>query len=90
MWFVTMDKLIEHILENTPPTKREDIMFRLFPVNVNNKPDVKHVFDPDSTAEREDNYSGDWYEFKEIDHGRWILRGKISISIRFKLELYYV
>lgn len=72
MWFVTSDKLIEHVYENTPPNRRQDLEFNLYPVNVVNKPELKKCHDPSST--REDNYAGDWYDFKEIDYGRWILR----------------
>ncbi|KAK5638441.1 hypothetical protein RI129_012736 [Pyrocoelia pectoralis] len=76
MWFTTSDKLIQHVYENTPPNRREDLNFKLIPITVINKPDLKSVFN--SQVGREDNYSGDWYAFKEIDHGRWILRGTID------------
>ncbi|KAB0791417.1 hypothetical protein PPYR_03217 [Photinus pyralis] len=78
VWFTSADKLIEHVYENTPPNRREALDFKMFPITVVNRPDLKNVFN--SKTAREDNYSGDWYAFKEIDRGLWILRGTTDNS----------
>lgn len=75
MRFADLDHLIEHVLENMPPNSRQDMTFTLKVINVKNEPQTKQVFDP-NTQPRNDLYAGDWNEFKEIDYGLWILRGK--------------
>lgn len=76
MWFTDVNKLTRHILENIPPNSRDD-SFTVKPIEMINTPDVKQVFDPKSSA-RTDLYAGDWYDFKEIDKGKWILRGTMN------------
>ncbi|KAF5281689.1 hypothetical protein FQA39_LY17710 [Lamprigera yunnana] len=74
MWFLTKDHLIDHVYENTPPNRRADLNFKLIPITVHNNPELKRCFDP-TIFGRESNYAGDWYQFREVDYGRWILRG---------------
>lgn len=75
--FTSPDQLIEHIIENTPPNKR-DQSYRLIPIEIINTPVLKETFAGEDGAERETNYDGDWYNFKEIDKGRWALQGSIN------------
>lgn len=72
-WFTLPEYLIEHILVNVRPDKKTE-KFSLKRVVVENVADVKEYFDP-KTMTRNDPYDGDYYDFKEIQHGRWILRG---------------
>lgn len=75
MWFTDFNRLVQHILENIPPTKRHRMLFKLTPFDVNNTLEIKQIFKPEMTV-RADFYEGNWYNFQEIDHGRWILRGR--------------
>lgn len=74
MWFTDFNRLVEHIVENTPPTRRHRMAFNLTPFEVSNALEVKQIFNPEISV-RSDFYAGDWYNFQEIDSGRWILRG---------------
>lgn len=81
MWFTDFDRLVEHILENTPPTKRHRMLFNLTPFEISNALELKRIFDPE-TSTRTDFYEGNWYNFTEIDLGRWILRGEFVCVCR--------
>ncbi|GJQ78158.1 hypothetical protein Trydic_g2490 [Trypoxylus dichotomus] len=74
--FLTAQDMIHHVVENIPPTKAEE-PYKLTPITVNNEIKIKDIYDPES-GPPVDKYSGDWKTFKEVDHGRWILRGTIT------------
>lgn len=80
MWFTGLDQLVQHLVENTPPNSRAQLNFTLKPVEIRNKPEVAEVYDP-KVAPRTDSYSGDWFDFKEVNKGKWILRGKHILSV---------
>lgn len=85
MWFIDFDRLVEYFVENTPPNKRHVMPFVLTPMKVTTALAVKQFFDPE-TSVRTDFYAGEWYNFKEIDHGRWILRGTILMFLLASLK----
>lgn len=74
LFFYNLEDVAKHILENTRPNRRSMMPFTINKVNLKNVPLVKEVYDKDF-GERKDNYSGNWYNFVELDHGHWILRG---------------
>lgn len=71
--FTNVDTLVNHIIENIPPTKRDDD-FTLIPINIDNKPDLKAKANPD------DKTAGYWNNFVDIDEDQWILRGTQNMS----------
>lgn len=76
--FLSPLEMIQHVIDNIPPAKVEE-PFRITPVTITNEIKTKDLFDPE-LGPPADKYSGDWKNFKEIDHGRWILRGTITDS----------
>ncbi|XP_076256073.1 uncharacterized protein LOC143193632 [Rhynchophorus ferrugineus] len=78
LWFTELDDLITFIYENIQPKDRCKSDFTLKSVKVTNSLKIKSKYNPDD--ERGDVYAGDWYDFKEIDHGKWILRGSLDLT----------
>ncbi|XP_044763345.1 uncharacterized protein LOC123320203 [Coccinella septempunctata] len=79
LFFYKLEDVVKHILENTRPNKRSMMPFTVNKVHLKNIPLVKEIYDKDY-GERKDNYSGNWYNFVELDHGHWILRGQIDLK----------
>lgn len=77
IWFTELDQLINHVIENIPPRQRSQ-QYRLTHVKMNNVVFTKDVYDPES-GPKETNHDGDWYNFKEVTHGQWILRATSSM-----------
>lgn len=77
MRFNTLQDLIDHVYNNIPAweTKKED--FSLKAVKFTNMLNLKNKLKPDQ--DRSDVYGGNWYCFNELDHGKWILRGTMTI-----------
>lgn len=71
--FLSVDKLVDHIVENITPNSRETD-FWLIPVDFENKPDLK---DKRDAVERS---KGNWNKFVEIDVSHWILRGSLNMT----------
>lgn len=76
LWFSNPESLVSHLLDNTPPNKR-DVPFKMLRILITNVPEVKDIYDPE-VGVKKDWFDGDWYNFKEIDHGKWILRGTMT------------
>lgn len=66
--FTNVDSLVNHIIENIPPNKRDDD-FTLIPIQIDNKPKLKNKVNPD------DKTAGYWNNFADINENQWILRG---------------
>lgn len=73
MWFTKLDDLIEHVCDNISPKDSYSKNFKLISVNMNNSVVLKDRLKPED--QRVDVYGGPWYDFEELEHGRWILRG---------------
>ncbi|XP_044260521.1 uncharacterized protein LOC123008654 [Tribolium madens] len=71
--FSRIEDLVQHLLDNSPPNKRTELEFTLKGVKIANTPIVHEIFDPE-IEDKPDEIAGDWNEFKEFDHGKWILR----------------
>lgn len=78
LWFSQPEMLVSYIFDNTRPRDRH-MEFYLKKVHVQNLPELKDIYDPELGIKKR-WYDGDWYDFKEIDNGRWILRGKFFAS----------
>lgn len=74
-WFTKPEYLAEHVLLNFPEEMKTE-KYSLKKILVKSNAEIKEYYDP-KQAERTDPYDGDYYDFKEIERGRWILRGKI-------------
>lgn len=72
LMFTNFRDLNDHILENVPPNKRNNIC-KIIPVRITTEPNVKVV------SNANDKKLGNWYAFQEIDIDRWILRGSIEL-----------
>jgi hypothetical protein len=79
MRFSQVDDLIKHLLENSPPNRRQEIDYSLKMVKVANTPVLHEIFDPEVEDPR-DEFAGDWNEFKEVDYGKWILRSVRNLN----------
>ncbi|XP_045468526.1 uncharacterized protein LOC123676579 [Harmonia axyridis] len=79
LFFYNLEDVVNHILENTRPNQRSMMPFTINKVEIKNIPLVKEIFNKDF-GERKDSYSGNWYNFVELDHGHWILRGQIDLK----------
>lgn len=73
MWFTTPEALAQHIYNNIPAWEAKTKDFVLKSVKLTNTLQIKSKLRPDE--ERMDMYQGDWYFFKELEKGKWILRG---------------
>ncbi|XP_060534309.1 uncharacterized protein LOC132706789 [Cylas formicarius] len=78
LWFADLDDFVDHVYENIPTNDRTTKNFRLKSINAQNNLQLRSKRDPED--ERNDLYSGDWYDFREIEHGRWILRGTLDLT----------
>lgn len=76
-WFTQPKYLVKHILLNFPEEMKGE-KYSLKRIVVNNNAEVKEYFNP-KEADRNNPYDGDYYEFKEIERCRWILRGTAFI-----------
>ncbi|KAK9886347.1 hypothetical protein WA026_015864 [Henosepilachna vigintioctopunctata] len=79
LFFYNLEDVISHILENTRPNQRSMMPFTLTRVQIKNSPMVREIYDKDF-GERKDGYSGNWYDFLELDYGHWILRGQTDMN----------
>ncbi|XP_074039685.1 uncharacterized protein [Leptinotarsa decemlineata] len=77
MWFTKLDDLLDHIYNNIAPKVGKKESFILKSVKITNTPQLKEKIEP--WEDRNDVYSGDWYDFMEIEYGKWILRGTMNI-----------
>lgn len=75
MWFTNFEDLFQHVFDNIPAWERRTESFTLKAVKLINQVQIKDNWKPDE--ERINMYQGDWYDFKELEHGKWILRGKL-------------
>lgn len=75
-WFTRPEYLVKHVLLNFPDEMKDE-KYSLKRILVKNVVQVKEYFNPKET-ERVDPYDGDYYEFKEIERCRWILRGSFD------------
>lgn len=73
-WFTKPEYLIEHIMLNLPIEVQKNEKYSLKKIAVNAGVETKDHFDP-KEADRTSPYDGDYYGFKEIERGAWILRG---------------
>lgn len=73
MWFTNPDALVQHVFNNIPAWEAKSSNFVLKAVKLKNSLQIKDKLKPDQ--ERKDMYQGDWYYFREIEYGKWILRG---------------
>ncbi|CAH1118614.1 unnamed protein product [Phaedon cochleariae] len=81
MWFTKLDDLVEHVFDKIPPKVGNEEDFALKSVKINNSIQIKDKLRPDD--ERNDVYAGDWYDFLETEHGKWIMRGTMTIFNEF-------
>ncbi|XP_044261040.1 uncharacterized protein LOC123009011 [Tribolium madens] len=82
--FGRFEDLVTHLVENIPPNKRQSTEFELKSVTTTNTPFRHEVVD--SEEEEIDEMIIDWYNFTEIDRGRWIMRGSRSMFDRLYPE----
>lgn len=73
MWFTGLEELADHIYGNISPRDGYENGFLLRSVHITNSAMVKNRLRPED--KRNDVYSGNWYDFRELDHGKWIMRG---------------
>lgn len=73
VWFAKREDLIDHIYGKVSPKDANENDFSLKSVNVMNNAMLKNRLKPED--KRNDVYSGNWYDFRELDHGKWIMRG---------------
>ena len=74
--FTTLEAMIRHILGNVPPDELGST-YKILPVNVSNVPQLKKMKDT-KLEESSGESSGDWYSFRKVDTGKWILRGEYN------------
>lgn len=79
--FLTAQDMIKHVVDNVPPLKGEE-PFKLTTVEIINETKMHDVYDPE-LGPPPDNVTGDWKNFKEVDHGKWILRGNANDLVIF-------
>ncbi|XP_019769617.1 uncharacterized protein LOC109544047 isoform X1 [Dendroctonus ponderosae] len=78
IWFINVDDLVNFVYNNIPVKDRLKSDFTLKSVKIVNNLKLKSKYNPED--QRTDAYCGDWYDFKEVEHGRWILRGSLDIT----------
>ncbi|KAL1502116.1 hypothetical protein ABEB36_007308 [Hypothenemus hampei] len=78
IWFTNMEDVVDFLYENIPVKDRLRTDFTLKSVNVKNNLKVKSKYNKEN--ERPNAYAGDWYDFVELEYGKWILRGSLDIS----------
>lgn len=81
MWFTNPDALVHHVFDNIPAWKAKSSDFVLKSVKLKNSLQIKDKLKPDQ--ERKDMYQGDWYYFREVEYGKWILRGMYIRHFQF-------
>lgn len=82
--FSRLGDLHDHLVNNTPPNKREENEFTWTLVTMTNTP-VKHDILLED-EETEDENLNNWHSFIEIDYGKWILRSHRSLDDETYLE----
>lgn len=81
MWFTKVEDLADHIFKNIPIWEAKTNDFVLKSVKMKNIVQLKDKFRADQ--ERKDMYQGDWYSFKEVEYGKWILRGNFLYVLAY-------
>ncbi|XP_023310426.1 uncharacterized protein LOC111691585 [Anoplophora glabripennis] len=77
MWFTKLEDLVGHVLGNICPKDTYENDFSLRSVKIVNNVVLKNRLKPED--QRNDVYGGSWYDFQELDHGRWIMRGSMNL-----------
>nr|CAH7728598.1 unnamed protein product [Callosobruchus chinensis] len=75
--FTKLEDMVEHVYGKIPPKMRQEESFKLKSAKMTNAVLIKNKLR--SEEERTDVYAGDWYFFQEIEHGKWIMRGTLTI-----------
>ncbi|XP_050312068.1 uncharacterized protein LOC126747451 [Anthonomus grandis grandis] len=77
VWFTNLEDLVEFVYNNIPVKDRLKGDFTLKAVTVSNNLKTKNKYNVED--EMPDAYAGDWYDFKELESGVWILRGTLDL-----------
>ncbi|VEN60728.1 unnamed protein product [Callosobruchus maculatus] len=75
--FTKLEDMVEHVYGKIPPKVGQEESFKLKSAKLTNVILLKDKLR--SEEERTDVYAGDWYFFQELEHGKWIMRGTMTI-----------